>query len=53
MIVRNARRMRLLPIPKPSELCGMCQKLGNDCFCHCHKEELLNGYHEDIYKRPD
>lgn len=39
--------------PKPYDNCGMCQKLGDECYCSCHKMDIMEGYHENIFRRPD
>ena len=40
--------MTLKPLKKPSELCGKCKILGEDCFCLCHTLPYTDSYHELI-----
>lgn len=39
-------------LPRPSKLCGNCNKYENNCPCICHKEALFDGFHENAYKIP-
>ena len=31
------------------KLCNGCELYGEKCHCLCHKQDLVNGFHEIVY----
>ena len=45
--------MTLRILEKPSNLCGKCEELGEQCHCLCHVKPYIGTYHEIISNYPD